>query len=175
MCLRAATGKYAGQILDRDKYIEMRTLHPRDSLIYDPGDNTDVFVAYSLPDVMVSTDCTAYPTGQGHPQGAATYPYFLRLLAKEREQFSMLEAVNRCTLLPAKAAGLHTKGRIECGMDADLVVLDWEHLREHAAFPGMGDPGAPPSGIRHVFVNGQPAICNEKRREEINSGYCIKR
>lgn len=151
--LRAVTGIYAGQILDREKYIEMRTKYSSDSLIYDPGNNDDIFVAYSLPDVMVSTDCIDYPPGEGHPQGAATYPYFFRLLVKEKAQFSLREAVKRCTLLPAKAANLPSKGRLSCGMDADIVVLDWERLREHAGFP-PGDPCAPPSGVEYVFVNG---------------------
>ena len=173
--LRAATGKYAGQILDRDKYIEMRKFFPRDHFIYDPGDSEDVFVAYSLPDVMVSSDSVEYPAGQGHPQGAATYPYFFRVLVKERGQFSMLEAVRRCTLLPAEAAGLKTKGRLSAGMDADLVVLDLERLRENADFPGKGDPNAPPSGVKHVFVNGVLSIQNEKRLSGVNAGFSIKR
>ena len=175
MRLRAATGKYAGQVLDRDKYIEMRSSLSDESLIYDPGDNNDVFVAYSLPDVMVSTDCIEYPAGQGHPQCAATYPYFFRELVKETGQLPLLDAVKRCTLIPALAAGFETKGRLSPGMDADLVVLDWERLCEHADFPGTGDPGAPPSGVKHVFVNGALSIKNEKRLPAVNSGLCIKR
>jgi len=173
--LRAATGKYVGQVLDREKYIEMRSSSPHEHLIYDPGNPEDVFVAYSLPDVMVSTDCLEYPAGQGHPQGAATYPYFFRSLVKERQQLSLPEAVRRCTLLPAQVAGLDTKGRLSCGMDADLVVLDWENLREHAEFPDKGDPDAPPSGVKHVFVNGVLSIQNEKRVSGANAGFSIKR
>ena len=172
--LRAATGKYAGQSLDREKYIEMRKSFPRDHFIYDPGDSDDVFVAYSLPDVMVSSDSVEYPAGQGHPQCAATYPYFFRMLVKEKRQFSLNEAVRRCTLLPAEAARLDTKGRLSDGMDADLVILDWERLHEHADFPGNGDPNAPPSGIKHVFVNGVMAIQNEKRLRGVNTGFSIR-
>jgi N-acyl-D-amino-acid deacylase len=175
MRLRAATGKYAGQFLNREKYLEMRTSHHYESLIYDPGDKNDIFAAYSLPDVMVSTDCMEYPAGQGHPQGAATYPYFFRILVKETGQLSLLEAVRRCTLLPAQAAGFEAKGRLSPGMDADLVVMDWERLREHADFPGIGDPGAPPSGVKHVFVNGVLSIKDEKRLPGVNAGACIRR
>jgi N-acyl-D-amino-acid deacylase len=171
--LRAATGKYAGLILDRDKYQEIRKFFPEESLIYDPGDNSDVFTAFSLPDVMVSTDCMAYPAGQGHPQIAATYPYFFRVLVRDREQFPLLEAVRRCTLLPATAAGRTAQGRLVPGMDGDLTVLDWEHLREHADFPGLGDPGAPPSGVKHVFVNGVLSIKNEKRLNGVNAGFSL--
>jgi N-acyl-D-amino-acid deacylase len=170
--LRAATGKYTGQQMDREKYIEIRTSLPNESFIYDPGDNSDVFVALSLADVMVSTDCSEFRPGEGHPQVAATYPYFFRMMVKETQQFMLLEAVKRCTLLPAQAADLAGKGRIACGMDADLVVLDWERLHEHADF---SDPGAPPSGVRYVFVNGVLSIQDEKRIAAANAGYCIKR
>jgi N-acyl-D-amino-acid deacylase len=173
--LQAVTGKYTGQSLDRNKYIEMRTKYSNESMIYDLGNSDDVFTAYSLSDVMVSTDCIDYPAGQGHPQGAATYPFFFRRLVKERKQFSLMEAVKRCTLLPARAANLRTKGRLSCGMDADLAVLDWETLRENADFPGKGDPGAPPSGVKHVFVNGVLALRDEKRIPGIRAGSCIKR
>jgi N-acyl-D-amino-acid deacylase len=173
--LRAVTGIYCGQVMDREKYIDMRTNHSSESFIYDPGTNDDVFNAYSLADVMVSTDCIEYSPGEGHPQGAATYPYFFRMLVKERGQFSLHEAVKRCTLLPAKAADLQTKGRLSPGMDGDLAVLDWERLRENADFPGSGDPGAPPFGVKHVFVNGVLSIKDEKRIPGVNAGFCIKR
>ena len=173
--LLAASGKYAGQYLNKEKYLEMRSSLSGESLIYDPGNKSDIFVAYSLPDVMVSTDCMEYPPGQGHPQGAATYPYFFRMMVKEMRQFSLHEAVRRCTLLPAKAAGLESKGHLACGMDADLVVLDWERLLEHADFPHKGDPGAPPSGVKHVFVNGVLAIRDEKRLPGVNAGFCMRR
>jgi N-acyl-D-amino-acid deacylase len=60
-------------------------------------------------------------------------------------------------------------------MDADLAVLDWERLRERADFPGIGDPGAPPSGVKHVFVNGILSIKGEKRLPAVKAGFCIKR
>jgi N-acyl-D-amino-acid deacylase len=172
--LRAATGKYAGQYLDVEKYREIRRDFPNDSLIYDPGKPEDVFTAYSLNDVMVSTDFGDSPPGQGHPQGAATYPLFFRVMVKERKQFSLLEALRRCTLIPAQALDYSGKGRIALGADADLVILDWEHLREHAGFPGFGNPDAPPEGVTHVFVNGVLAIENEKRVSGVYAGKSLK-
>jgi N-acyl-D-amino-acid deacylase len=69
---------------------------------------------------------------------------------------------------------LKTKGRLSAGMDADLAVLDWGRLREYADFPGRGDPGAPPSGVKHVFVNGKLSIRDEKRVHRVRAGSCIK-
>ena len=173
--LRATTGKYAGQIMDKDKYIEMRKFYPHEFFTYDPGESDDIYVAYSFPDVMVSTDCIDFPAGQGHPQGAATYPYFFRMLVKEKKQLSLTEAIRRCTILPAQAVWLENKGRLSNGMDADIVVLDWERLRENADFPDRGNPDAPPSGVKHVFVNGTLCVYNEKRLPGINAGFCVKR
>jgi N-acyl-D-amino-acid deacylase len=167
---RAATGKYAGLTLDLEKYREIRRDFPGESLIYDNGCPDDIYAAYSLPDVMVSTDCMNYPAGQGHPQGAATYPCFFRVMVRERGQLSLVDAVRRCTLLPAQAAGLANKGRLSPGTDADLVVFDLERLREHADFPGLGDPDAPPSGVTHVFVNGRLAVRDEKRVPGLMAG-----
>jgi N-acyl-D-amino-acid deacylase len=172
--LRAATGKYAGQFIDLEKYREIRRDFPGDSLIYDPGQMEDVFTAYSLKDVVVSTDCIGNPPGQGHPQGAATYPLFFRVMVKERKQFSLHEALRRCTTIPARAMGCGGKGRVAPGADADLVVLDWERLRECADFPGVGNPDAPPEGVKHVFVNGVLSIENEKRVPGVFAGKCLK-
>jgi N-acyl-D-amino-acid deacylase len=97
------------------------------------------------------------------------------VLVKETQELSLHEAVKRCTLIPAKAVGLETKGRLACGMDADLVVLDWERLREHADYPGTGDPDALPAGVKHVFVNGILSIKDEKRIPGANAGCSIKR
>jgi N-acyl-D-amino-acid deacylase len=172
---RAATGKYAGQFLDVEKYLEIRRDFPDDSLIYDPGRPEDIFTAYSLKDVMVSTDCIGNPPRQGHPQGAATYPLFFRIMVKETKRLSLAEALRRCTLIPAQAMGCSGKGRVAPGADADLVVLDWERLRERADFPGSGNPDAPPEGVKHVFVNGVLSIENEKRVPGIFAGKCLKR
>jgi len=168
--LRAGTGKYAGQYLDKEKYYEIRKNAPDTSFIYDPGQPDDVFTAFSLPGVMVSTDCFGYREGEGHPQGAATYPFFLRALVKERKQLSMIEGLRRCTLVPAMALDAAGKGRIKDGADADLVILDWERLRENADFLPAGNPTAPPSGVRYVFVNGRLTIENGKRVPGVLAG-----
>jgi N-acyl-D-amino-acid deacylase len=171
--LRAGTGKYAGQFLDLEKYREIRRDSPGDSFIYDAGTPDDIFTAYSLADVMVSTDSGENPPGQGHPQSAASFPRFFRIMVKERGQLSLMDALRRCTWIPARALGLTGKGRIALGADADLVVLDWERLREAADFPGFGNPDAPPEGVKHVFVGGVPVIKDEKRLTGVYAGKSL--
>lgn len=172
--LRAATGKYAGQVLTPEQYREIRRDSPGELFIYDAGVPEDIYTAYSLDDVMVSTDAGKAPPGQGHPQGAATYPFFFRVMVNETKKLTLPDALRRCTLLPARAMGWTKKGRLVPGADADLVVLDMENLREGAGFPGTGDPDTPPSGIRHVFVNGKLAIENGKRLSGVNAGKSLR-
>lgn len=59
------------------------------------------------------------------------------------------------TSLPASRAGLADRGRIREGMAADLVVLDPGTVRDTSTFD---DPWNLATGVRHVVVNGAPAL-----------------
>ncbi|MDR2601559.1 MAG: amidohydrolase family protein [Spirochaetaceae bacterium] len=186
----AATGKYAGKFLNLEQYREIRNNSPKDCFIYDPGSASDIWTAFSLEDVMVSTDAAPNKEGQGHPQNIATFPYFFRVMAKggalntnaakntEADssaafapyQFSICEALRRTSLLPAKALNLTQKGLIKIGMDADIAVFNWNELCEKASFPGIGDPNKPNIGVMHVFVNGVLSWTNQKRIKGVMAG-----
>ena len=70
------------------------------------------------------------------------------------------EAVRHTTLIPAQVFGLARKGRMNVGMDADIVVFEPDHLTDTAKFPGLGKPDAAPEGIRYVIVAGEVAAHN---------------
>jgi N-acyl-D-amino-acid deacylase len=171
--LWAATGKYAGQRLDVDKYREIRRDFPQDSLIYEAGIPEDISAAYALADVMVSTDAGKAPPGQGHPQRAGTYPRFFRMMVREKRELSLLEALRRCTLVPARAMGFTQKGRLAPGADADLAALNLATLRETSDFLGFGNPDSPPQGVTHVFVGGKLAIEGERRLPGVYGGRSL--
>ncbi|MDR0539513.1 MAG: amidohydrolase family protein [Spirochaetaceae bacterium] len=168
--VRAASGKYAGQFLNLEKYREVRRTSPKDGFIYDPGCPGDVRNALSLPDVMVSTDAAPALPGQGHPQNAGTYPYFFRVFSGSL--FTLTEAARRTSLVPALALNLN-KGRIAPGADADIALFDLPRLREKADFPGTGDPNALPEGVLHVFVNGVLSWTCGKRVQDVYAGRML--
>ncbi len=67
----------------------------------------------------------------------------------------MMDAVKKSTYIPAKQMGIdNRKGWSGVGMDADLVVFDPVTIRDNADYIGMGQPDAPPTGIKCVLVNG---------------------
>ena len=107
---------------------------------------------------MPSTDIGPYAQGEGHPQIAGTFPRYIRKMVRELKLLSLEDAVYRATLLPAQLFGFGTKGVLDVGYDADLIIFDPETIMDHADYPDRGTPDAPPSGIKLVMVNGAIAV-----------------
>lgn len=107
--------------------------------------------------VMIGTDASARcfegPTSKGkpHPRGFGSFSRYLSGIPAERLSW----AIHKCTGLAANTFGLTGRGRIEVDYSADLVAFDHGALRDNASY---AEPFSPPSGIVHVFVNGQAAV-----------------
>jgi len=67
------------------------------------------------------------------------------------------EAIARLSSLPASRAGLSERGRLAPGAAADVVVFDPATISETAT---PARPFAPAVGVRHVLVNGEPAVAD---------------
>ena len=101
-------------------------------------------LAWSLP-----------PTAITHPRTAGTFSRALRLLTKEGP-LSLSQVLAKCSLEPARllqdrVPALRRKGRVQAGVDADLVVFDPAAITDRASYRHSTLPSA---GIRHVLVNG---------------------
>ena len=153
-----ASGKYVGQRLNRDLYDLLRTKYPDESVICFSGCEQEIFDAMCLPYAMVSTDAGTYPPGEGHPQIAGTFPRYFRKMVREKAFLSPEEAVYKATLLPAKTFNLTQKGVLAEGFDADITVLDFDTVHDHAQMPDKGEPDASPDGIPYVMINGVLAV-----------------
>jgi N-acyl-D-amino-acid deacylase len=99
--------------------------------------------------VCVGTD--GLLTGKPHPRTYGTYPRILGHYVREENLLSLEAAVGRMTSLPARAMGLHRKGLVRPGMDADLVVFDPERVGTGATYE---EPRQFPDGLPHVLVGG---------------------
>lgn len=117
-------------------------------------DEADLLAFAAQPWVATATDGgIAVPAdGPVHPRYYGTFPRKLRRYAMELGVQRLEDAVRSATSLPATILGLGDRGLVRAGFHADLVLLDPQELQDRATF---FDPHQPPSGIRHVLVNGR--------------------
>ena len=127
--------------------------------------------------VYVSTNAADGPhyPGIGAPEVAGTYPRLLGKYVREEKVISLMEAIKKITILPAKRFGIRETGHIEEGMNADIVIFDENTIIDRADFIGIGRPDTPPEGIKAVIVNGKKAVENGYLTENICAGRFIKR
>lgn len=119
--------------------------------------------AMASPFVMIASDGMPY-SARAHPRSAGTFSRVLGLYVREEKILSLMDALGKMTILPARrlesiAPGMKNKGRIRVGADADITVFNPATVRDQATFEhGLRFS----SGITHVLVNGVPVVREEK-------------
>jgi cytosine/adenosine deaminase-related metal-dependent hydrolase len=137
----------------------------------DPADRQLLMRSLTFPGAIVASDAMpltwtgpapgplTWPlpgTAITHPRTAGTFSRALRLLTRDDGQFSLTEALSRCSLEPARllqdrVPAMGRKGRLQPGSDGDIVVLDPATVSDQASY---SDSTRPSTGIRHVLVSG---------------------
>ena len=117
----------------------------------------DVRFVMALPWVATASDGRAYLPGadRPHPRSYGTFPRKIGHYAQREQVVTLEQAIRSATSLPAAILGLKDRGRLEPGLVADLVVFDPESFIDQATYD---DPHAYATGVRHVFVAGEPAV-----------------
>ena len=164
-----AEGKYKGQRCTKEIFDEVRLDHPECMTICYVMQQDEVDMAYAHPGVIPGSDGTL-SEGQGHPRAAGAFPRFLARHVKTGK-LSLYEAIRRMTDAPAKQLGLDSKGRLNAGADADIVIFDPQRIEDRATF---AQPLLPPVGIDYVIVNGTIAAKDSKILS-FNSGKSIRK
>lgn len=114
-------------------------------------DEGDVRRILSYPHTMICSDGIARGT-HPHPRVWGTFPRVLGHYARDVGLFSLENAVQRMTSMPAERFGLAGRGRIAVGAVADLVLFDAARVAEAATYD---TPIAPAHGIRATWVGGR--------------------
>lgn len=81
--------------------------------------------------------------------------WFWRFMVRQTRALAPEEAIHRLTGLPAKRLGLPDRGLIRGGALADIAIFDGASFAERAT---TFDPNQLAVGMRHVIVNGRPAV-----------------
>ncbi|MBV7274094.1 amidohydrolase family protein [Clostridiaceae bacterium UIB06] len=172
-----ASGKHKGQSLTEELYRSMRNNKEDAVIICFTGVEDEIYEALLSDYVMLSSDTGPSPTGnidECHPQNAGSFPRFFRKMVREQKSISVIEAVKKCTLVPAEALGFSNKGRLNLGTDADLLVIDMERIIDKSDFSDKGRPDAYPEGIDYVIVNGKIVVDKGQIREGVMPGKSIR-
>lgn len=118
------------------------------ALIFYKNINRDLIIKnLEREQVLIASNGASLPADAKavkHERFYNTFPKFLELVT-QRKLLSLPQAIEKITSLPAKKYGLKNRGQIAEGWAADVVLLSYQ-------------PGS--AKIRHVFVNGQPAMQN---------------
>lgn len=107
--------------------------------------------AVTHPHTMIASDGL-----RSHPRHAGTSARLLGHYARETRALTLMQAVEKLSLLPARrleerVPAMRNKGRVSVGADADLVIFNAATVRDRATYE---QPDRPSEGIRDVLVSG---------------------
>lgn len=140
------------------------------SAVYSAMCEEDVFeIAQASHTVIGSDGLTRTLSEKGHPRAYATFPRAICYYHKEAGIMSLEEVIYRMTLLPAERLHLFNKGRIQQGYDADLVIFDYNELKDMATYL---QPNTLAEGIEYVIVNGE-IVYKKGKLTGVHSGKVI--
>ncbi len=128
----------------------------------------DAVIPY--PGVMIASDGAL-----GHPRNAGTYSRVLAEYVREKKTLTLMEALRKMTLLPAQMLERSTpaarlKGRMQEGVDADIVVFDPARIADRATFQ---KPMEPSIGVRYLVVGGTVLVDQGKVVDGVFPGRAI--
>ena len=135
--------------------------------------------AYRNANVMVASDGGFRMTDGkpvGHPRSAGTHARVLGRFVRERHVISLMDAVRKMTLLPARRLeavdpGMKGKGRIRVGADADLTLFDPARVLDVATFENAAQYSA---GIEYVLVNGTFVVRRGQLVPDVAPGRAVR-
>jgi len=135
-----------------------------------------VIDAFQAPYVMIGSDAILEPGFNNHPRASGTFARAVGLYVREQEVMSLIDGIAKLSLMPAQrlekqAPELRTKGRIAKGMDADIVIFDYNTIRDRST---VEQPDLMSEGIRYVLVDGQVALDNGELNKKVRPGEPLR-
>lgn len=112
-----------------------------------------------------------------HPRAAGTFAKVLGRYVRERGLISMSDAIKKMSLMPAQVLEgfvpqMRKKGRIQIGMDADIVIFDPATIADRATYTKSNQPA---EGVQTLLVNGSFVVRDGALVLDADSGQPIRR
>jgi N-acyl-D-glutamate deacylase len=181
MDAKAEDIEYLGKPLTDEKLLQMQKESPGEIIVWHyyrlPRDQAYLDLAVLYPQGIIASDAMPWISKNdgrimagkewpladdafAHPRTAATFVKFLIDYVRDRDAESVADGIARCSYRPAKileasVPQMQKKGRIQAGMDADLIVFDMDKLEVRATYT---EPNQHTLGMQYVLVNGVPVI-----------------
>ncbi|TNF42874.1 MAG: D-glutamate deacylase [Cytophagales bacterium] len=139
--------------------LDKSVLHPKILI-----ESDEMFWMMMQPDgSIINYEGGNWPLPEGafsHPRSNGTFAKILRSYVRERKLMTLSEAIRKMSLMPAQTLEdfvpqMKKKGRLQVGMDADIVVFDPETISDIGTYE---DPNKPAVGVQHLLVNGASVI-----------------
>jgi len=137
-------------------------------LVFDQGDDRliEPFLKHDL--YMMGSDGIYHEDAHIHPRVFGSTGRLLGPTVRDRQLFSLEQAVHKMTGLPAKRFGLKDRGALREHAFADVVIFDAESVTDRATYE---EPQQTCLGIEQVIVNGitivkesQPIVVSGERQ-----------
>ena len=134
-----------------------------------------VTAAIKSPVTMIASD-GILEKGKGHPRTAGTYARILGRYVREQRALTLVDALTKITLMPAKrlerrVPSMKNKGRIRIGADADLTIFDPQAIVDKSTFQ---EPAKYSEGIRFVLINGVMVVKDGQLQSDIYPGRAVR-
>jgi cytosine/adenosine deaminase-related metal-dependent hydrolase len=139
--------------------------------------NTDEMVAVAINSPLTAIASDGYMSnGIGHPRTSGTYSKVLGRYVREAGSLSLMDALRKMTLMPARRLEARVpvmagKGRIRVGADADVTIFDMSRVADRSTYR---EPTLPPEGIRHVVVGGVSVVSEGKLVPGVSPGRAVR-
>ena len=161
-----------GERLTRERFEQLHnSSEPRRVLLFfNTMENVDT--VFRNPLVMVASDGDI-----GHPRNAGTFCRILARYVRDQKAMTLMDAIRKMSLMPAQVLERSTpaarlKGRLQEGMDADVVVFDPQTVSDRATYQ---QAMAPSVGIEYLLVSGVTVVDQGKLVEGVFPGKPLKR
>nr|MBQ4454100.1 amidohydrolase family protein [Clostridia bacterium] len=144
---------YKGVFCTKEIFEDARKNYPSMLAVCFVMNEADIKAAITNKNGMIASD-GLMRNGFGHPRAAGTFPRVLGKYVREEKALTLIDALRKMTLEPAKRLRLETRGQIAEGMKADITIFDFSTIIDEADYFSIKRP----KGIDHVIIDGQFAI-----------------